>query len=617
MYTISDFSSLEKLLLPPGCTFSHDAKTVINCWESKDILACPGSGKTTVLIGKLKILTDRLPLPNGRGVCVLSHTNVAVNEIKNKFGDSAYKLLSYPNFVGTIQSFIDKYILFPFLRYKISNPIYLTDDEDYAIHLYKIIKKTYKNTYQALITKCNHSQQYNTVIDFIKDIEFDTEGNIITAKSSSRKMFKKNTIHAQNLNNAKELLFNNGVIRYRDTYIYTKEIIKHNGSLLRDVLSRRFAFVFIDEYQDCSSIQRQIFEQLFSNTKTIFQKIGDINQTIYGDEKKDYPYWDASPNHLSIAHTNRFSQEIANIVTQLQPEQNIISSIRGYRDILPTLLVYEDISKVLPAFVEAIKNNSLVKKDGIYKAIGIYKNVKGLKISDYWPQFKEKNKLALENKYQYYITNIINELNSGRIYILEKIIRKLICKLSHLTGRKYNNEKHYTTRSLKHFIEETCEQDYKAYILDLITTTPNTYKNIKEKIDKIIFYLLGDNITQEIPHFFIEKDTLSNSTTIDNIYESEEFGIKVQFDTVHGVKGETHDATLYLETETQKSSDIIRTIKLLNKQGQYESSLYKKNRNCVYVGFSRPKDLLCLAIRHSTYKTYKDFFSEWDIKHIG
>lgn len=616
MYMISDFSSLEKLLLPPGCTFSHDAKAVINCWESKDILACPGSGKTTVLIGKLKILTDRLPLPNGQGICVLSHTNVAVNEIKNKFGGSAYKLLSYPNFIGTIQSFIDKYILFPFLRYRIPNPIQLTSDEDYAQCLYNTIRKKYPDTYNSLIIKCRHSQKYNKVVDIVKDIAFDSEGNILIESSSSKKIYKKDTIHAQNLNNAKQSLFNDGVIRYRDTYIYTEEIIKENGILLRDILSRRFAFVFIDEYQDCSSIQRQIFEQLFSNTKTIFQKIGDTNQTIYSDGKKDDPYWEASPNHLSIAHTHRFSQEIANLVTQVQPEQKILS-IRGHCSIRPTLLVYEDISKVLPSFLEAIKNNNLIKKDGIYKAIGTYKSVKGLKISDYWPQFKEINKLAFENSYQYYIVNIMNELHSGRAYMVEKLVRKLICKMLHFTNRRYNNDKYHTTKTLKRFLEETCEQEYRTYIFNLITLNTITYENIKEKIDKIIFYILGDNIFQEIPNFFIEKNIIDNPVATNNVYESEEYGIKIQFDTVHGVKGETHDATLYLETETQKRSDIIRTIKLLNKQDQYKSSLYKKDRNCVYVGFSRPRDLLCLAIRHSTYKTYKDFFSEWDIKHIG
>ena len=116
MELITDFTPIEKLLLPNGCCFAGDARNVINSWESNDILACPGSGKTTVLIAKLKLIADELPLKDGRGVCVLSHTNVAVNELKAKLGQSAGRLLSYPNFVGTIQTFVDQYITF--LRFK-------------------------------------------------------------------------------------------------------------------------------------------------------------------------------------------------------------------------------------------------------------------------------------------------------------------------------------------------------------------------------------------------------------------------------------------------------------------------------------------------------------------
>ena len=136
MDKVFDFSGLEKLLLPSGSHFPEDARTAINCWESRDIMACPGSGKTTVLLAKLKIIADQLPLPNGKGVCVLSHTNVAINEVKNKFGSVAFKLSSSPNFIGTIQSFIDRFVLFPFLRNSVSCSLCLLNDEDYAKNLY-------------------------------------------------------------------------------------------------------------------------------------------------------------------------------------------------------------------------------------------------------------------------------------------------------------------------------------------------------------------------------------------------------------------------------------------------------------------------------------------------
>lgn len=63
---VDDFEigKIEELLLPHGCQFASDARDVIRCWESKDVSACPGSGKTTVLLAKLKVLSDRMPLKN-------------------------------------------------------------------------------------------------------------------------------------------------------------------------------------------------------------------------------------------------------------------------------------------------------------------------------------------------------------------------------------------------------------------------------------------------------------------------------------------------------------------------------------------------------------------------
>lgn len=80
----ANIPELEHLLLPEGCHFAEDAKAVIDCWESTDVQACPGSGKTTVLMAKLQHLAGKMPLPQGRGICILSHTNVAVDEIKTR-----------------------------------------------------------------------------------------------------------------------------------------------------------------------------------------------------------------------------------------------------------------------------------------------------------------------------------------------------------------------------------------------------------------------------------------------------------------------------------------------------------------------------------------------------
>lgn len=57
-----DIQAAEELLLSHGAHFPEDARNVIRCWHSTDVAACPGSGKTTVLLAKLKLLADKMPL---------------------------------------------------------------------------------------------------------------------------------------------------------------------------------------------------------------------------------------------------------------------------------------------------------------------------------------------------------------------------------------------------------------------------------------------------------------------------------------------------------------------------------------------------------------------------
>ena len=137
-----DIESTEKLLLPEGAHFPEDARNVIRCWHSIDVAACPGSGKTTVLLAKLKLLVDRMPLENGAGICVLSHTNVAVNEIRKRLSGYSDRLLSYPNYIGTIQSFVDKFVTMPYLRNITGRNVQAVDDHTYAQHMLTLYLET-------------------------------------------------------------------------------------------------------------------------------------------------------------------------------------------------------------------------------------------------------------------------------------------------------------------------------------------------------------------------------------------------------------------------------------------------------------------------------------------
>lgn len=208
-----DISSIENLLLPRKCHFDDDAKKVINFWESSDVSACPGSGKTTVLLAKLKILAGNMPLPNGAGVCVLSHTNVAVNEIRTKLTNCAYKLMNYPNYVGTIQSFIDQYVVIPYMRTLTDAVIRVVDDKIYAEHLYQVLWNKYDKSspYHALRWFIRYRAKSRNIDDcaYIKDLSL--RKGALYYKGEVKSIAGKQSLSAQQYDMAvKELLENNG-----------------------------------------------------------------------------------------------------------------------------------------------------------------------------------------------------------------------------------------------------------------------------------------------------------------------------------------------------------------------------------------------------------------------
>ena len=68
----------------------------------------PGSGKTRALVARFL----QTAAAQHRGVALLSFTNAAVDEVRRRTGGSA-QALKAPHFVGTIDSFLHRFIVTP------------------------------------------------------------------------------------------------------------------------------------------------------------------------------------------------------------------------------------------------------------------------------------------------------------------------------------------------------------------------------------------------------------------------------------------------------------------------------------------------------------------------
>ena len=121
-----------------------------------------------------------------------------------------------------------------------------------------------------------------------------------------------------------ELLQTEGMIRYKDAYTYTQEAIAALTTEYTNLFCKRFPYVFIDEYQDCNQNQRDALDKIFDSSKCCVMHIGDPDQAIYNSEINGLKDWEPAEDHLSIAFSCRYGQEIADILQTLRSGQESI-----------------------------------------------------------------------------------------------------------------------------------------------------------------------------------------------------------------------------------------------------------------------------------------------------
>lgn len=624
-----DIESTEKLLLPEGAHFPEDARNVIRCWHSADVAACPGSGKTTVLLAKLKLLVDRMPLENGAGICVLSHTNVAVDEIRKRLSNYAGKLLSYPNYIGTIQSFVDKFVTMPYLRNIAGRNVQAVDNLTYAQHMLNRIQNNAKYRTLDFVTKNSFETggQFTERLEHIQALYVRDDGALCVGKQKRALAGADKPSTKQYNSLIADILKYEGIMRYQDAYSYAKTAVDDLSETYTDLFSSRFQYVFIDEYQDCDSIQRQAITTIFNSVKCTVIKIGDSDQAIYNSSEEKTPDWVPQDGFLPIMTSCRYNQEIANVICKLKKGNKNIVTFSGKTGDKPVLLIFdpEKIDRVINGFINALETHGLYDNKGIYKAIGAVrkKDSSGLKIGSYWSEFDGSVKKQGEYNYWVLVDEIATSLSEGNLYKAERIVRKLLCRILHYAKVRHPiSGKEYSITTIKRSLDDEYREIYRQWIYEM-----SRMQNIeREAIDCLMRQRINellkiknfnaDDIFDCLPEYFLDKVAVVSQTekSEKNVLIDPIRGRRIEFDTIHGVKGETHDATLYLETDRQGASDLNRILPYYGIGKLGSSDLFDYSRRLAYVGMSRPKKLLCVAMQAKTFEKSKDAFTDdWEI----
>ena len=614
--TKEDISYAENILFGKTGVFDNDERIPIikDLDKSFDVNACPGSGKTTVLLAKLIILSRKMPLGNGQGICVLTHTNVAIDEIKGKLGQKSEILFKYPNYFGTIQSFVDKYLAIPFFRLKTGKNIRSIDNDIFYNHLQNLAKGGYskiKNAINYCIER-NYGnyiagQDVNNFVKFISSKSFkvvDKEVFICDRNGATLE-------HKNYYDELSEIMYD-GVIRYNDAYVFANAYLSKFPQM-SSYISNRFKYVFIDEMQDTDIKQSKIFEKIFNQSKgVVVQRFGDRNQRIGLSSKESG--WKQAQSMRYINSTKRYGNEM---IKFLQPLR-IFNSNNNSKDMVgneeietlsPHIIIFNDISKnkVIDRFINILEEYAIDKESGKVKVvgkIGVDDKETYLTIKSYTNSYTKKDSNKLKNKELY---NLIEckKLNNFYESLLSVIILSLNSKKNKVSKSEFltymQTEKEYELICYK--------SNVKKWFYNIKADILNTLKDLKEKtnellnnLDRFVYDKLIIEEKLDIPmQESLAQEQVAATEQVDDSYKIDDIN------TVFGVKGETHLATLYLESKfinkrEEDRSDMTRILNYMLNQKKTVEPEDEEALTTAYVAMSRAQKLTCIAISYETIR---------------
>lgn len=671
--TDEDISYAEKILLSAGKQFDDERKTFIRNLSTIDLQAVPGSGKTTALLAKLIIIERKLPFADGSGILVLSHTNAAIDEIKEKIQKHSPKLFSYPNFIGTIQSFVDEFLAVPYYVQKFNKKPNRIDNEIYNEKIKSFIEKPwlYKLNFNSDITdkvayiKNNNEGffysyrfQSSNEIQLVKKLN---EGVLEISKPRGRTRAENYRDYTQKEKSDvydwffefKKSILNSGILHYDDAYFLAERYLLKFPKI-KSILQKRFAFAFVDEMQDMDTHQYDLLEKIFydnGNSISVIQRIGDKNQAIYNSVKAT-DVWADRANVLRLNGSHRLSKPIADVVKRFALYNDANFDIVGLNEcaIKPHILVFENgtIGNIIPFFAQIVRENGLANADKIIKVVcwntdwkeddASRQDQAKLRLEDYHNGFKkEKGKPkqdydCLKSYLLYY------DKNKKTLEPLRKNILNALLKILRLENINTSDTRPYTKKKLIDLIREKDFKKYDELNLNLYNWSIGI---IKGKTNDV-----WNEIKAYAPNFFtiFSENTLSTSLTflntdaeniavaknveLETTNHYKEDGLEIEITSVHSVKGQTHCATLYLESYFQKDGNGANA-KSYESQRLAQQLLganlaanigdrVKQSAKMAYVGFSRPSDLLCIAVHKDRFDTLLNTISPdiWEIRTV-
>lgn len=638
----------EQLLLPDGCHFDDERIQFINRLESGDLLAVPGSGKTTALRAKLYCMAKELPMKDGRGILALSHTNVAVDELKKMLQNHCPQLFDYPNFVGTIQEFVDTFLALPYYVQKYGHREYMIDEDRYVQACERVMSlPSWESTYLA--GKLIYAKDYRKIrLGYADDgrriMRYGIEGEEVEIEPAAKWVKEKTAVGkvaqlTEFLFQMKEKIMEYGVLHYDDCYYLAETNVREHPDII-DILKKRFAYVFVDEAQDMKRYQLSVIDKIFNCDSVVLQRIGDPNQAIFDGFSMDNAWESRNPSF--IYNSLRLTQEVASVVDHLVLDRGddgqggarfVVNGVRPQNPAIPRyLLLYtqDTIGGLKEKFKEVIRSHHLESKPEATKygfhIVGWNSEAKNdvahRRLEDIFPEYhrnlsKPNANLATLSE-QIQIERHVDSFKESRKTVLEVFV-----KVVRMAGQRPADKRLFTANKLLAVVKEQHQAVQQQFREELLECT----KKLSEGAWSDAYFLIKATTTKWLNDLFQQQPNEIVTAYYEDAFvplipkgEAQDADdIAISIGTVHSVKGMTHCATMYVETSyknkyeseymiedktTGRGRNKVRTVTspFLMQDLQPNGNNAAMAKRMLYVGFSRPTHLLCYASEKRVWK---------------
>lgn len=600
--------------------------------DTVDFEACPGSGKTTLLVAKLAILATRWQ-NRQQGICVLSHTNAARNEISSKLSGTAagIALMRYPHFIGTIHSFVNEYLALPWLRSKGIEVRRI----DTQIAQQKRWSALPFGTRRAL--ENSHFTQ-SALTYSAPDYAAGTVGRFGPHTPTNQAMTRVNRVTSEQ-----------GFFCFDEMFVWAKELLdRHPESI--PALRRRFPLVFVDEAQDNSEAQSALMHRIFcdGDAPSRRQRFGDSNQAIYASTSQSGATTDLFPGEVvhPMPRSYRFGQDLADHVKGLgvtpQPLIGAGPPDRlGIEPKTPVVFLFDDesVQAVLARYGQHLLENfdGEALKKGVFTAVaGVHEPGENDRIprtmAHYMPSYDPTcvRKESTPSTFAQYLARARFETGgSGNTDKLVNATAAALLTASELAGGTHGQ----VARKSPHrrVVELLGDSDARASyfaLQDIVLTHQGDITHAVWAAEALVLVeavvrhlsgsaaLGGDVVTflaTPQPQAIADGDGAIVART-DNLfaYPPNAPLVRIRLGSIHSVKGETHTSTLVLDSffHGHHLSELKPWLLGTKSGGSWTNGRGRQvpegprmlgRLKLHYVAMTRPTHLLCLAMRKDAF----------------